>query len=174
MMWKASTKAAFGMINRSDSDTVWVVGYYCYDKPTVCVRNCGSGVTTTSPSKVKENVGPYCVVDGYNDCYNRRALARHNEKREAHSGYAPLTFDAGIAKAIQAQLQAEGFTGAISSQNKGKYANCGENIFVLTDQTKLSQVPLTNMASDFWYEGVRYWAIPAGAPLAANTPPQTA
>lgn len=167
MMWKSSTKVAFGMINQSGSDTVWVVGYYCYDKPVV------SG-SSRSIATVRKNVGRYCFIDGYNDCYNQRALARHNERREAHSGYVPLTLDTGIAKAIQAQLQSAGFTGAISSQNRGDYANCGENIYVLTDQTKLSQVPLTNMASDFWYEGMGYWAIPAGAPLAANTAPQTA
>jgi len=40
MMWRSSTKVAFGMINRPGTDTVWVVGYYCYDKPDVCVSNC--------------------------------------------------------------------------------------------------------------------------------------
>jgi len=82
--------------------------------------------------------------------------------------------DTDIAKAIQAQLQSAGFTGTISSQNKGKYANCGENVFVLTDQSKLSQVPLTNLASDFWYEGMQYWNIAAGTPKAGNKPSQTA
>jgi hypothetical protein len=106
----------------------------------------------------------------YNDCYNQRALARHNEKREGHSGYLPLVLDTAIAKAIQAKLQSPGFEGAVSSQDKGEYANCGENIFVLADQSKLSQVPLTNMASDFWYAGEQYWDIAAGTPKAGNKP----
>jgi hypothetical protein len=167
MIWKSSTKAAFGMTSHPGSDTVWVVGYYCYDKPVVS----GSG---RSIATVLKNVGRYCFTGGYNDCYNQRALARHNERREAHSGYAPLVLDTEIAKAIQTKLQAAGFNGAISSQDRGKYANCGENAFVLTDQTKLSQVPLTNMASDFWYGGMKYWDITAGTPKAGNTPAQTA
>lgn len=167
MMWKSSTKVAFGMINQPGSDTVWVVGYYCYDKPVV---SGGTRVIAT----VLKNVGRYCFTDGYNDCYNQRALARHNERREGHSGYVPLVLDTDIAKAIQSHLQSAGFTGAISALGKGKYANCGENTFVLTDQTKLSQVPLTNMASDFWYDGMQYWDIKAGTAKAGATPSQIA
>jgi len=167
MMWKSSTKVAFGMINAPGSDTVWVVGYYCYDKPAV-------EAATRLSATVLKNVGRYCFTDGYNECYNQRALARHNERREGHSGYVPLVLDTDIAKAIQSHLQSAGFTGAISSQDKGKYANCGENTFVLTDQTKLSQVPLTNMASDFWYDGMQYWDIKAGTAKAGATPSQIA
>jgi hypothetical protein len=49
------------------------------------------------------------VTDGYNDCYNRRALARHNERREGHAGYSPLVFDPAIAKAIQAIISRADF-----------------------------------------------------------------
>jgi hypothetical protein len=167
MMWKSSTKVAFGMISQPTNNRVWVVGYYCYDKPDVSAAARGTAT-------VRENVQKYCFKDGYNDCYNQRALARHNERREGHSGYVPLVLDADMAKAIQTYLQSTTFTGAISSQDKGKYANCGENTFVLTDQTKLSQVPLTNMASDFWYDGMQYWDIPAGTPTAGATPSQIA
>jgi len=48
----------------------------------------------------KKDKGGKITSYGYNDCYNQRALARHNEKREAHSGYVRLEFDADIAKAI--------------------------------------------------------------------------
>lgn len=161
MMWKSSTKVAFGMVNPPGSDTVWVVGYYCYDQPVV------SGVLR-SIDTVRKNVGRYCFTNGYNDCYNQRALARHNERREAHAGYIPLALDTDIAKAIQTLLTSTGFTGTISSQDRGKYSNCGENIFVLTDQTKLSQVSLTNLASDFWYGGMKYWDIAAGVAKAGN------
>jgi hypothetical protein len=41
------------------------------------------------------------MVDGYNKCYNKRALERHNYWRESHSGYKPLVVDIEIAKAIQ-------------------------------------------------------------------------
>jgi len=180
MMWKASTKAAFGMINPPGSDTVWVVGYYCYDKPVVTADgNDGKGEVNAKDrgervANVRKNVGRSCFIDDYNDCYNRRARDRHNERRAAHEGHVPLELDTGIAKAIQKYLQSAGFTGAISSKDKGEYANCGENTFVLTDQTKLSQVPLTNMASDFWYDGQQYWDIQAGAPKAGATASQIA
>jgi hypothetical protein len=167
MMWKSSTKVAFGMINQAKTDTVWVVGYYCHDKPVV---SGGAG----PKEEVRKNVGRQCVTDGYNVCYNESALARHNERREGHAGYAPLELDPAIAKAIQTYLESPGFTGAISSQDKGKYATCGENTFVLTDQTKLSQVQLTNVASDTWYEGMQYWDITAGTPKAGATPSQIA
>lgn len=102
MMWKSSTKVAFGMVDAKTSDTVWVVGYYCYDAPSV-----GTDSSTRDIATVKKNVGRYCLVKdanggGYNDCYNQRALARHNERREGHSGYVPLALDTEIAKAIQA------------------------------------------------------------------------
>ena len=178
MLWKSSTKTAFGMIDRAGSDTVWVVGYYCYDKPVVADHYVTVGSTCKLIQKdtktVAANVGRDCFTGGYNDCYNQRAVASHNEKRERHAGYVPLVLDTDIAKAIQAQLESPGFTGAVSSQDKGKYANCGENIFVLADQTKLSQVPLTDMASDFWYGGMQYWDIPAGAEKAGNKASQSA
>jgi hypothetical protein len=158
MMYKASTKAAFGMVKNPKDDVAYVVGYYCYDKPV-----------TNDVAKVKANVGRYCIVDdgngkGYNDCYNQRALTRHNERRQAHSGYVPLALDKDIARAIHALLTSEDFQGTISTQDRGDYANCGQNIFTLTDQTKQSQVSLTNMASDFWYDGKQHWNIPSGVP----------
>jgi len=171
MLWKASTKAAFGMIESTDGETKRVVAYYCADRPVV--RDLTNPPAVRTPKEVLENVGRLCKKDGYNVCYNERALARHNERREAHSGYVPLVLDTGIAKAIQAQLEAAGFTGTIANADKGKYANCGENTFVLTDQTKLSSVALSNLASDFWYDGHRFWDIAAGAAKATNTAAQT-
>lgn len=70
MMWASSTKVAFGMIKQESTETVWIVGYYCFDKPIV---GLGKDI-----SVVKKNVGRHCFIDGYNDCYNLRALTRHN------------------------------------------------------------------------------------------------
>jgi hypothetical protein len=52
MMWKSSTKVAFGMVDVKGADTVWVVGYYCYDAPSV-----GDGNTARDIATVKKNVG---------------------------------------------------------------------------------------------------------------------
>lgn len=105
MLWKASSKVAFGMIDQTDEERVWVVAYYCYDKAAVPGVTAGA----TSYETVKDNVGRVCVTDGYNDCYNERALARHNERREGHAGYSPLELDPAIAKAIQAIISRADF-----------------------------------------------------------------
>ena len=96
MIWKSAHKVAFGMVDVKGADTIWVVGYYCFDKPAV-----GDGGASRAIADVKKNVGRYCIVDGYNDCYNQRGVLRHNERREAHAGYVPLVLDKEIAKAIQ-------------------------------------------------------------------------
>lgn len=165
MLWASSTKAAFGMIKQTSDDKVWIVGYYCFDSPNVGPNR--------DISIVKKNVGRHCFVDGYNDCYNQRALNRHNEMREGHAGYIPLELDKDIAKSIQASLLSTAFNGAISATDKGKYSTCGENIFVLTDQSKRGQVPLTNMASDFWYGGNLFWDYKAGTPKTGSKASQT-
>jgi len=94
MIWASSTIAAFGLVNDVPNEIIWVVGYYCYDKPTIDDH-------LTDIKDVKKNVGQLCMVDGYNKCYNKRALERHNYWRESHSGYKPLVVDIEIAKAIQ-------------------------------------------------------------------------
>jgi hypothetical protein len=48
----------------------------------------------------KTNVGKLCLVNGYNVCYNDKALEAHNTAREKHEGYKPLKLDIEIAKAI--------------------------------------------------------------------------
>jgi hypothetical protein len=48
----------------------------------------------------KTNVGKLCLKDGYNQCYNAKALEAHNTAREKHEGYKPLKLDIEIAKAI--------------------------------------------------------------------------
>jgi len=141
MMWKKTTKVAFGIREN------FVIAWYCNDKiPAPEEKH-------ESYKLYKKNVGKLCDVDGFNTCYNDKALEAHNNAREKHEGYIPLKLDTGIAKAIQAQLNSSAFVGTISQANRGAYANCGENVFVLTDMTKLSDVQLTNMASNFWYKG---------------------
>jgi hypothetical protein len=72
MMYKATTKVSFAMVKDPKEDIIWIVGYYCYKKPKT---------ETGDRDDIKKNVGRYCIVDGYNDCYNQRALSRHNERR---------------------------------------------------------------------------------------------
>jgi len=69
MMWKASSKTAFGLIKRTDM--MVIVGFYCYDKPDV----------TAAAATVLQNVGKDCVANGYNECFNTRATAYHNKVR---------------------------------------------------------------------------------------------
>jgi hypothetical protein len=106
MIWSSSTKVAFGMVDDPLKEIIWVVGYYCFDAPQV-------DALVTDITVIKAHVGKYCMVNGYNECYNKRALERHNSWRESHSGYVPLKFDFEIAKAIQTALTAKDFTGTI-------------------------------------------------------------
>jgi hypothetical protein len=148
MMWRQTTQVAFGIRGRH------VIAWYC---------NKGAPAPEEKPSSYnlfKENVGRLCIVDGYNDCYNQKALAAHNDAREKHQGYVKLELDTEIAKFIQAQLDHPDFTGTIGK--RGKYENCGQSVFTLTDMTKLSDVLLTNMASDFWYKGIKYYDFETG------------
>jgi len=90
------------------------------------------------------------------------ALEAHNEAREKLAGYVPLQLDTAMAKAIQAQIDKPGFAGTIEQADKGAYASCGENVFGLTDLTKLSDVYLTNLATDTWFEGRRQYNFEQG------------
>ena len=116
----------------------------------------------------RTNIGKLCIKNGMNECYNKMALEAHNTAREKHQGYIPLKLDVDIAKAIQAQLDKPGFAGTIAEADKGKYASCGENMFGLTDLTKLSDVLLTNIATDEWYTGSDYYDFTAGTPKAGQ------
>jgi hypothetical protein len=46
MLWKSTSKAAFGMIDQTATETVWVVAYYCYDK-AADVPGVGVGPAST-------------------------------------------------------------------------------------------------------------------------------
>jgi hypothetical protein len=71
-----------------------------------------------------------------------------------------------MAEVIQKQLARPGFAGTIEDAEKGIYAGCAENIYTLTDKNKLSDVYLTNMATDDWYKGRYSYDFDAGAPKA--------
>lgn len=43
MLWASSTKVAFGMIDVKGQD-LWVVAYYCYDKPAVSSADAGFSI----------------------------------------------------------------------------------------------------------------------------------
>jgi len=152
MMWRKSTKVGFGIRGS------YVMAWYCNEPMKTQTQ------TAADYKLYKANVGKLCLVDGYNQCYNDKAIEAHNAAREKHEGYSPLVFDKDIATAIQAQLDSPSFVGTISQAQKGKYANCGENVYVLTDLTKLSDVLLTNMASNFWYKGINQYDFATNQP----------
>jgi hypothetical protein len=60
------------------------------------------------------------------------------------------------------------FNGQISSTQRGIYANCAENVFSLTDLTKLSDVYLTDLATKTWFEGYKEYDFDAGKAKSAS------
>jgi len=97
------------------------------------------------------------------------ALEAHNASREKLEGYKKLTLDTDMAKVIQKLLEKDGFTGKIPENDRGIYTKCGENVFTLTDESKLSKVYLSNIATKTWYQGRKYYDFTAGKPKSDNT-----
>jgi hypothetical protein len=186
MMWKKTTKVGFGIRGK------WVIARYCDDnmkytkdiaypsqhawpffpwpnRPAATATETFIGFKT-----IKKNIGKLCVIDGYNECYNKAALLAHNEARARLEGYVPLELDIEMAKVIQALVETEGFSGYISSTQRGNYGNCGENVFGATDLSDLSDVYLTDLATDTWFEGRNEYDFAAGRPNAGSNAAATA
>jgi uncharacterized protein YkwD len=177
MMWKKATKVGFGIRGK------WVIARYCDDNmaytpatsypqqhawpfypwPTRTVADA-NGKKFIGFKTIQKNVGKLCIKEGYNACYNEAALAAHNSARARLEGYVPLTLDIEMAKTIQALIEKAGFSGAITAAERGAYASCGENVFGLTDLSKLSDVYLTDLATDTWFEGRDAYDFAAGRP----------
>lgn len=89
VVWKASTEVGFGIAGK------YVVAWYC---------EAGN-----VKDKYLTNVGDKCILDAdekINECYNVRALDRHNVLRKDH-GTPELKWDKEAAKAVQKLLEAE-------------------------------------------------------------------
>jgi hypothetical protein len=146
-----------------------VVGRFC--PPT------GSGADNTDRKKTAvdnvANVNPICndadatsPTYGYNKCYNKMALTFHNEKRALREGTKNLELDAGIAKYIQAQMNASTFSGKITS--KGPYASCGESTYKQDASGNASDVEYTNEASTSWFAGKSEYNPDSGKQVAGG------
>jgi hypothetical protein len=87
-MWRKTTTVGFGIRG------AYVMAWYCEKKMPDHTHD------PASYKLYKTNVGYLCNEDGYNTCYNDKALEAHNAAREKHDNYVPLKLDADIAKAI--------------------------------------------------------------------------
>jgi hypothetical protein len=93
-----------------------------------------------------------------NDCYNKRALAAHNEKRLLHEARA-LTHNTAMAREIQRILnempRGEAVEMPAASQRAAIYRECGENVFTTSTLTEAGRLSLftTDAATRGWYAG---------------------
>lgn len=198
MMWKKATKVGFGVRGK------FVIARYCDDNMSYVtgknlpqqyawpfypwpLRPAADPLVATSKfigyPTIKKNVGGLCMKDvpadtsagyGYNACYNAEALLAHNNARARLEGYVPLELDLDMAKTIQALVEVDGFSGSISSTQRGIYGKCGENVFGATDLSKLSDVYLTDLATNTWFEGRTVYDFAAGRPNAGSNAADTA
>jgi len=107
MVWGETTTVAFGISDR------YVFAWYCAPQGN-----------TGAVDNWKKNVKKDCVKDGVDTCYVEMALKAHNEKRARHRGGRPLEADAAASKAIQAELDKEGFSGVINNR-PNQFLDCG-------------------------------------------------
>jgi hypothetical protein len=104
MMWRSTQTVAFGIKGK------YVAAWYC--NPDGKTNSNGAGVagSTTEPmATYKANVMNSCLklqstasgaLQMYNECFNKRETAAHNQKRAVHEA-KNLTFKPEIAREIQ-------------------------------------------------------------------------
>jgi hypothetical protein len=98
-VWKSADTVAFGF--RKDVLVAW----YC--------PAAGATIDLDSTTKAKDNIKKSCVrgsPDGEklaNNCYNERALKKHQEYRATHFSYNAITVDYTRASVLQGLLDAK-------------------------------------------------------------------
>lgn len=146
LLWKDSHTVGFGISGK------YVIAWYCDKGNTGTVDN------------YKKNVGTLCIptTGDANHCYNERALKAANAKRLIH-GSPALTNNLVTAKAIQALMDATGYTGGPVTKASA-YASCNQIVYNYKAQTvkAASIVMTTNIAVDTWYKGKQFYDFDKG------------
>lgn len=125
---------------------------------------CKGGNSPRTASNFKRNVNPVCVTgtgsQKWHECYNKRAVERHNRYRIIHGTAATgFSVDAAAAKAIQAMLEA-GTSMRDPSLRPAQFRSCGQSKF---EGGSSSEVLATNAATDKWYSGKEAYNFPSGS-----------
>jgi len=145
-VWAKTEKVGFGI--RGDTVVAWY---------------CKGGNSPRTASWFKQNVNPVCMTgtgdQKWYECYNRRAVDRHNRYRIIHgTDSTGFSVDEAAAKAIQKMLDA-GNAMRSKSDRPAEFRNCGQNEF---EGESKERVLASNEATDKWYSGKKHYNFAAG------------
>lgn len=125
--------------------------------------------TDDSPAAVdralRNNAGASCKKDNYDSCYNKLALARHNDFREGHEHESSadvfrvtplLITNIGYAKELQGHMDDPTFAGESSLKNKVP-SNCQMNFYEERMSGAVPDLDTSHAATDYWYGGFTYY-----------------
>jgi hypothetical protein len=132
---------------------------------TVVAWYCKAGNSPRTASNFKQNVNPVCITgtgdQKWYECYNKRAVERHNRYRIIHgTDSTGFSVDAAAAKAIQKMLDAN--NAMINRLDRpSQFQNCGQSRF---EGSTTFGVLASNEATDGWYGGKKHYNFAAGKP----------
>jgi hypothetical protein len=125
--------------------------------------------TDDSPAAVdralRNNAGASCKKDNYDSCYNKLALARHNDFREGHEhessdgrySVTPLLItNIAYAKQLQGHMNDPTFAGE-SSLKEHVPSNCQMNFYQEKNLAAVPDLDTSHAATDYWYGGEAYY-----------------
>ena len=145
-MWAKTESVGFGI--RGDTVVAWY---------------CKGGNSPRTASNFQQNVNPVCITgtgdQKWYECYNRRAVDRHNRYRIIHgTDSTGFSVDEAAAKAIQKMLDANNSM-VNKSDRPAQFQNCGQNKF---EGATNFQILASNEATDKWYGGKSHYNFAAG------------
>jgi len=150
-VWAKTESVGFGI--RGDTVVAWY-----------CTANGKAGNSPRTASNFKQNVNPVCITgtgdQRWYQCYNRRAVDRHNRYRIIHgTDSTGFSVDEAAAKAIQKMLDSNAPM-ATASDRPAQFQNCGQSQFEGATNFK---VLASDEATDKWYlNGKKHYNFAAG------------
>jgi len=175
MLWRGTQTVAFGIKGK------YVAAWYCNPSGASNANGVGEASATTKATLYKANVMKSCLkLDStsgkllmYNDCYNKRETAAHNEKRAVHESQK-LTFKFEIAREIQRLLndmpRGQAAKMPPATQRKAAYRDCGENLYTSKETSRLFTA---NLATSGWYAGSAQYDFAASKPKSTSVTAQS-
>jgi hypothetical protein len=120
------------------------------------------GSEKSKQEAIKNNALQPCTSQGFNSCYNKRAIARHNDYREGHQFTSPLEVtpplvgDDALAKKLQDWLTAQDYSIVDKDTIKADILDdtpdtCSTNIYIEDDDSKIEALERSDAATDAWY-----------------------
>lgn len=100
------------------------------------------------------NADYICTKDGYDSCYNKMALEKHNSLRTDHCADTAYESDKTMAIALQNLLNANKDPSAKRTAPKDRpkdYQKCFESLYQAPGTVTDAAVKETNLATDAWY-----------------------